>query len=199
MLGLKDCTSVSFSVSFSIAEHSFPTPIPFIFVGVSGDGGISVDGEVCEECCGGEKVTTYSVGASVSGSATLTVTAGFNVSENYGGFSVNAWGGVQGSGGASISGGGSFSKNCDGQSSSGTGTLSGTAGLRVGASASFQVGRWSLGETGVHGGGSSTVSIPYTFSCDDSGCSAPSWGSPSADASLYVSACAFGFCFNHNF
>jgi len=202
LLGLStsNCTSVSFSVSYNLANRSFPTPVPFIFVGVSGDINVSVSGQKCDECCSdGTTADYFDVSASVSGSSTLTITAGINFAQSYGGFSVDVWGGVQGSGGGSISGSGSFSDGCNGPTGTGTGALAGNAGLRVGAEASFRAGRWSLGTTGVSGGGNVGVDLPFTFSCDGDGCTSPSWGSPTTSASLSVSACLLGFCFAHTF
>ena len=195
-----NCTSVSFSVSRNLATRAFNTGIPFIFAQVSGDVSLSISGQKCDECCpDGTTADYYDVSVSVSGSATLTVTAGIALSERYSGFKVDVWGDVQGSGGGSVSGSGSFSKGCSGPNGSGTGVLSGTAGLRVGAEASFRVGRWSLRRTGVSGGGSSTVSLPFNFVCTDSDCESLTWGNATGDASLSLRACVLGFCFNKNF
>ena len=92
-----------------------------------------------------------------------------------------------------------FSKDCAGTHGRGVGTLKGSAGLRVGAEVSFSIGRWSLGSTGVSGGGKSDVAVPFNFVCSERTCGDLSWGEASSDANLFLSACAFGICFEKTF
>jgi len=197
-LTLTNCTDVSFSVSVG-AGATAPTPIPFLFVGISGDINISVTGQKCTECCSdGSQVDYFNIGAQVQGALTLTVTAGIVFNQNYGNFSVDVWGGIQGSASAQATGGGSWSNGCDGEVGSGSVSVAGSLGIQVGASASFSIGRWSLGQTGITGGGTGTISWPYDLDCGVGGCTVTPQ-TPTATAQLQIQACMLGLCFTHNF
>lgn len=55
------------------------------------------------------------------------------------------------------------------------------------------------GKRGVSGGGSATLTTPYTIECDADSCSPVKFGAPETSAEIDISACAFGFCFSHTF
>ena len=196
---LNSCVNISFTVSKSFAGKQVQV-FPFLFINISGSLNFSANGKLCKSCCNGKSIDAYEIGAAVSGDATLTATAGFAFKEDVDGiFSANVWGGVQAYGGAELYGSGSFSKDCSGSHGKGVGILKGTAGLRVGAEVNFSVGQWTLGTTGVSGGGKSVVSLPFNFVCTERDCGNLSWGEGENDSSLFLNACAFGVCFEKEF
>ena len=193
------CVDISFTVSYSFRSKQVQV-FPFLFMSVSGAFNFSAQGKLCKSCCRGKRIDRYEMGVSVSGDATLVATVGFAFSEDIDDiFSADIWGGIQAYGGGGISGTGIFSKDCAGTHGRGVGTLKGSAGLRVGAEVSFSIGRWSLGSTGVSGGGKSDVAVPFNFVCSERTCGDLSWGEASSDANLFLSACAFGICFEKTF
>ena len=193
------CVDISFTVSYSFRSKQVQV-FPFLFMSVSGAFNFSAQGKLCKSCCRGKRIDRYEMGVSVSGDATLAATVGFAFSEDIDDiFSADIWGGIQAYGGGGISGTGIFSKDCAGTHGRGVGTLKGSAGLRVGAEVSFSIGRWSLGPTGVSGGGKSDVAVPFNFVCSERTCGDLSWGEASSDANLFLSACAFGICFEKTF
>ena len=193
------CVDISFTVSYSFRSKQVQV-FPFLFMSVSGAFNFSAQGKLCKSCCRGKRIDRYEMGVSVSGDATLVATVGFAFSEDIDDiFSADIWGGIQAYGGGGISGTGIFSKDCAGTHGRGVGTLKGSAGLRVGAEVSFSIGRWSLGSTGVSGGGKSDVAVPFNFVCSERTCGDLSWGEASSDANLFLSACTFGICFEKTF
>ena len=194
ILGLKDCYEVSFSVSFRIESKDVRLGW-FGKAGVAGRVNIEVKGQVCEECCDGEKTETYTIGAKASGDATLFASGGIDKKVEYDGFNIDVLAGIRGYGGAEVSGGGYFTKDCDGSGGKGEGRVGGTIGIEAGGRATFVFRNWfEIGETGVTGSGTVTGGLPFSFTCDPEGCDAPSFGDLEAGGEVTLEACLLGLC-----
>lgn len=73
--------------------------------------------------------------------------------------------------------------------------MSGGVGVKVGGTATFVARDWfEFAETGVTGGGNISTRLPFTFTCDPDGCTAPSFGRVESSGSLNLQACALGKC-----
>jgi hypothetical protein len=199
-----NCKTSSFSIDYTTQNSKVIQFAPYLKFRLSGGANGNIKVKTCDQCCDGElkegafQEISGSLGVFVNG----TLTYGIDEQEDYGKFKVDVWAGIRGEVRGQLQADFTVVNNCNQNNKGKFNTnVESTGSISVGGSAEFILGKWSLGRTGVHGGGSASAKIPIEGECDSNGnCTYDfQWHKTEKSASLFIEACMYGVCWKKDF